>query len=74
MDDFFNITQQKHEKHEKTKAKALQDNLRDDSIEENQRKSKDSSMISTENSFSSISALEIENKHQFYCDFFNIYQ
>ena len=33
--------------------------LRDDSIEENQRKSKDSSMIWTENSFSSISALKI---------------
>ena len=49
--------------------------LRDDSIEENQRKSKDSSMIWTENSFSSISALESsENKHTFYPDFFNIYQ
>ena len=49
--------------------------LRDDSIEENQRKSKDSSMIWTENSFSSISALESsENKHQFYPDFFNSYQ
>ena len=27
-----------------------------------------------ENSFSSISALEIEKKHTFYPDFFNIYQ